>query len=275
MLLTNCYATLDEFKAKFFPAGAKDKVSDTQIMAVVESLSRVLDRAWDGRHWYPRTMTRHYTADAGDVCFVEDLLSVTTLKTDNDGDRTYETTWDTTDFDLEPYDAPQSAPPKPYTRISSTPNGRYRFPWLRKGVELAGSYGFYDCRRTATATANVIGSTTTTSVVVSDGKEFDPGMTLLIDSEQMHVQSKATKTLKVTRGVNGTTAATHLVGAAIAIYEYPTINEVILLMAGRLDQRKNAVFGVLGSAELGQMLVIAKQDPDVKLLMQPFRKAGI
>ncbi len=48
----------------------------------------------------------------------------------------YEHTWATTDYDLEPYNA------TPKTAIRVTPNGNRVFPTTRKGVELAGSFGY-------------------------------------------------------------------------------------------------------------------------------------
>lgn len=277
MRTTNCYATLAEFKAKFFPAGVTDTADDTSILNVLESISRSIDRLWEGRHYYPRAATRYFTADSAKLMLADDLLSVTTFKTDSDGDRTYETTWASTDYDLEPYNALALAPPRPYTRIVPSPNGTQRFPSTRKGIEVVGSFGFFDVRRTASVTLNEALDTTETGVDVSTsgGSEFSPGMTILIESEQMHVQSVSTNTLTVTRGANGTPAVTHNTGTAIQIYEYPVINEVCLLMAGRLHKRKDAIFGVMGAAEMGQLAAIAKHDPDVKLLMQPFQRIGV
>lgn len=275
MRLTNCYLTLAEFKATAYPnAEGSDTADDTVIKRVIENISRALDRFWEGRHYYPRTETRVYTAADANLLLVDDLLTVTTLKTDS-GDRSYATTWQTTDYDLAPYNAVSSAPPRPYTRVVPSPNGSYRFPSVAKGVQLAGSFGYFDVKYTADATLTEDLDTSETGVDVSNGAVFSEGMTVLIDSEQMHVQTKATGALTVTRGANGTTAASHTSGAAIQIYEYPTVNEAAMILASRIFKRKDAPFGVLGSAEMGQMLVIAKHDPDVMLLMRSFRKGEI
>ena len=136
------------------------------------------------------------------MALVEDLLTVTTLKTDADGDRTYESTWATTDYDLEPYNAPRASPARPYTRIVTAPNGVYTFPSIRKGIEIAGSWGFL-----------------------------------------------------------ATTP--------------PAVKEACLLQCVRLFMRKDTPFGVTGSAEMGHLSVIPKLDPDVKLLLDPFKKIGL
>ena len=56
---------------------------------------------------------------------MDDLLSVTTLKTDEDGDRTYEITWATTDYDLMPYNATLESQAQPYSHLQTTPDGDY------------------------------------------------------------------------------------------------------------------------------------------------------
>lgn len=279
MQLTNVYATLDEFKAKFYPAGVTtDTTEDTILKNVLENICRAMDLAY-ARHWFSVTATRYFSASAPQFCMVDDLLAITTLATDDAGDRNYSTTWNASDYDLEPFNAPNLSPAQPYTQISVAPNSGKRFPSFRRGVKIVGTFGYCDVRRTASATTAEALDDSDTVIAVSAATEFAAGQTLLIDSEQMHVQSvdaaSTPKTVTVTRGANGTTAATHLTGATIQIYEYPIVHEAALLMTERLHKRKDAIFGIVGSAEMGQLVAIAKQDPDVKMLMQPFMKVRI
>lgn len=51
--------------------------------------------------------------------------------------------------------------------------------------------------------------------------------------------------------------------------------DACLLQAIRLFKRKDAPFGVVGSADMGQMVTISKLDPDVMLLLQAFRKMTV
>lgn len=133
MAITNGYATLAEAKAELRITDAAD---DTRLEDSIEAASRAIDNA-TGRAFYATTATKYYTPEFPDLLWVDDLLSVTTLKVDEDGDRTYERTWATTDYDLEPYNR------TPYSKIRTTPNGRYAFPAdLRKSVEIAGSWGY-------------------------------------------------------------------------------------------------------------------------------------
>jgi len=51
-----------------------------------------------------------------------------------------------------------------------------------------------------------------------------------------------------------------------------TITEACNLQAQRIFKRKDAPFGVMGSADMGTVMVIPKLDPDVKLMLDPYRR---
>lgn len=141
MAITNGYVTLEEVK-KFIELG--DFEDDAEVEVNIETISRAIDSiTW--RRFYATTETRYYTPARHDTLSVDDLLDITgvsgTLKTDDDGDRTYENTWAATDYDLMPFNAALEG--EPYTSIEITPNGDYRFPkGLSKSVELKGSFGY-------------------------------------------------------------------------------------------------------------------------------------
>jgi hypothetical protein len=116
-----------------------DLDDDTRIERVVEAASRAID-AFTRRRFYAATETRYFSAAQVDTLFVSDLLTVTTLKTDTDGDRVFETTWATTDYDLLPLNAALDG--EPYIRLETAPNGSKTFPRRTKGVEIAGSWGY-------------------------------------------------------------------------------------------------------------------------------------
>jgi hypothetical protein len=50
------------------------------------------------------------------------------------------------------------------------------------------------------------------------------------------------------------------------------VQQACLLQSYRIWKRKDAPFGVTGSAEMGQMIVIPKLDPDVAMLINPYRR---
>jgi hypothetical protein len=53
------------------------------------------------------------------------------------------------------------------------------------------------------------------------------------------------------------------------------IREACLLLVGRLFKRRDAPFGVAGSADHGQLLTLPGMDPDVKQLLMPYRRFGL
>jgi len=69
---------------------------------------------------------------------------------------------------------------------------------------------------------------------------LSPGQTILVESEQMFIESIATTTLTVIRGVNGTTAATHDTAKSIYIYQYPyDVWQAAMALSSAIYQNRN------------------------------------
>jgi hypothetical protein len=131
------YITLASLKRALNITGTTD---DGALMEKLEEASRAVDDIC-GRRFYSATETRYYTALNRHFLAVDDLLSVTTLQTDDDSDDTYENTWAITDYVLAPYNA--SAEGNPYWRIEKLHNGGYDFPvHVRRGVKITGVFGY-------------------------------------------------------------------------------------------------------------------------------------
>lgn len=138
MAITNGYGTLAQLKERL-RIDEDDAEDDGKLESVVDSVSRAIDE-YAGRWFYSDTQTRYYTAEDASELEVDDLLSITALSTDEDGDRVYERTWTTDDYDLWPYNANTDG--RPYTEIHTTPQGNYAFPFTRRGVEIEGAFGY-------------------------------------------------------------------------------------------------------------------------------------
>ena len=140
MAIVNGYATLTEIKGRL---GISDAADDAALEAAIEAASRFID-GYCGRRFYSTSTdeTRYYTAwHPGRLLLGDDLLSITTLATDGDGDRVYEETWATTDYDLLPDNAALDG--EPYWEITTTPDGGYSFPaGVAKGVKIVGKFGY-------------------------------------------------------------------------------------------------------------------------------------
>lgn len=140
MTITNGYTTLAAMKV-YEAIGSTDATDDGVIEALVEAASRYIDGVTLRRfHSTTADETRTYQSSNGKRVHTDDIISVTTLKTDEDGDRTHEITWATTDYDLLPENAALNG--GPYTYIEVSPNGRYTFPTQRKGVQIIGKFGY-------------------------------------------------------------------------------------------------------------------------------------
>ena len=147
MTITNGYCTLAEFRAKL-AFSAANTASDSQLEQIVEASSRWIDR-YCNRRFYGAAETRYYTAQEVGELDIDDLTSVSALKTDEDGDGTFETTWQASDYILWPFNAALDA--KPYTRIEISENGNETFPVaIRRGVLVQGVFGYVASTAAAT-----------------------------------------------------------------------------------------------------------------------------
>jgi hypothetical protein len=142
MTITNGYATIEQLQAHIDASG--DAVftgaDHLNMELAIEAASRWIDE-YTGSRFYATSETRYYTADWYDLLYVDDLISITTLKTDDDWDGVYETTWATTDYILEPRNAALRS--FPYRQIRINVNGNYSFPRnVSEGVQIVGSFGY-------------------------------------------------------------------------------------------------------------------------------------
>lgn len=53
------------------------------------------------------------------------------------------------------------------------------------------------------------------------------------------------------------------------------IAEACLLQTARIFRRKDAPFGVTGSADMGQSMVLPRLDPDVRMMLAPYRRLHV
>jgi hypothetical protein len=124
MAITNGYASLQETKSAL---RITDSVDDSLLEMAIESASRLID-GYAGRQFFSSgTATRYYTADDDFVCEIDDISSSNiTLITAMDADAVFDTTWATTDYQLEPLNAVLDGQAWPYTRIRAV--GDYLWP---------------------------------------------------------------------------------------------------------------------------------------------------
>ena len=149
MPITNGYCTLAEVKAA---ARISDSTDDTLLEKIIEAASRRID-GFTGVFFYQTTNTISlYLTDTPlvtplsynqYVLYTPDLVSVTTFKTDDDGDGTFETTWTANvDYRLEPLNT--ALQDRPYTQavaIGAKTYPVYTAPPM-PGIQIAGVWGW-------------------------------------------------------------------------------------------------------------------------------------
>jgi hypothetical protein len=139
---SNAYATLVDARRQAGITASTDEVDDARLEAIVRAVSRNIDD-WTGRRFYTSTAdeVRYFTACSDERVDVGDILSVTNLHTDYNGDRVFESTWSSTDYELEPVNS--SLEGLPYSAIYAAPLASYSFPpRLRRGVKVTGRWGY-------------------------------------------------------------------------------------------------------------------------------------
>jgi hypothetical protein len=138
MPLTNPYCSLNELKASL---DITDNIDDAILERAINSASRTIDR-YCARNFYKVTATRLFTPRDSYVCDIDDLVSLTTLKTTDDDTQNFDVTWGAGDYQLEPLNGVVDGMPTPYTRIRAI--GDYTFQTLdgEASVQVTGVFGF-------------------------------------------------------------------------------------------------------------------------------------
>jgi hypothetical protein len=131
------YATVIELKVRL---GITDTANDADLTNILAAASAAIEA--DRRRQFAATAseTRYYQAVTANLCPIDDLLTLSSLKTDNNEDYTFGYTWASTDYQLLPVNGPAKG--EPYTAIRRKPNGSYAFPTEHAGVLVTGTFGY-------------------------------------------------------------------------------------------------------------------------------------
>jgi hypothetical protein len=143
MAIVNGYCTLADLKAAL---RVQDSIDDSLLELAIESASREID-GYCERVFYSTSATRVYAPTNIYTVTTDDIISVTTLKSSSDG-VTYDITWQTSDYQLEPLNGVAGGLVTPYTRIRAT--GNYLMPTFSVGtfyelealIQVVGVFGW-------------------------------------------------------------------------------------------------------------------------------------
>lgn len=149
MALTNAYVTVDDLNSWLANQVPVDQFGEAE--TAINAASRWVDRYCD-RHFYSVTATRTfapcswYGIDLG--C---DLVSVTTFKTDDNSDGTFETTWTTSEYETLTsdggYNTSEFGEAWPYRKVRTISSRNLPVPLVTYGarrnlLQIAGSWGW-------------------------------------------------------------------------------------------------------------------------------------
>mgnify|MGYP001080248667 CR=1 FL=1 len=140
MAITNGYCTLNELKASL-RIPVSDTLDDALLELAVESASRDIDQVCE-RIFYSTDETRIYTPRDSFNTSIDDLASVTTIKTSSGADGVFDVTWTSSDYQLMPLNGVAGGMTVPYDLIYAV--GDYTFPQSGQEatVQVDGTFGF-------------------------------------------------------------------------------------------------------------------------------------
>jgi hypothetical protein len=139
-MLTNAYCTLNQVKASL-RIPASDTVDDALLTLAINAASRDIDQATE-RQFFSASATRIYTPRDSYITDIDDLVSLTTLKTSTAADGIFDTTWAATDYQLEPLNGIAGGMAVPFDSIRAVGNFTYPISGGEATVQVTGVFGF-------------------------------------------------------------------------------------------------------------------------------------
>lgn len=140
MAITNGYCTLDEVKASL-RIPVSDTVDDDLLELAVETASRDIDQACE-RQFYSTATTRVYVPRDSYNCEIDDLASVTSIKTSSAADGVFDVTWISSDYQLMPLNGLAGGMVVPYDLIYAVGDNTFPVAGKEATVQVTGTFGF-------------------------------------------------------------------------------------------------------------------------------------
>lgn len=270
------YADVDQFKNYLIGSGYSSTWTDdkTELRRILRQVSAEMEAYCSYNTWGP--MTNDLSFDIGSGSLVDDirpsvptttdafnpsstklarlpfpywLISVTTITSYDGTARASSQTWTeglSNDYLLEPYDS------KPYTGLKQSTESEKSFYGGQKTFVISGKWGWQDVVSAQITTTAEALDATEVAIDVTSGANISEGMVIKIGSELMYVESIATNTITVVRGVHGSTAATHSTSASITSQVFPddVIQTCAELARVRYREKDLGLNRDLGSGEM-------------------------
>lgn len=254
----NEYVNLKQLK-KELDTIMTDTTKDDVFKRLLEVSSRFVD-SYCKRAFYSQLATREFSLKHARRVFVDDLISITSIKLVNPLN---DSEIDVSNYQLEPLTV------YPKTSIKRLDDFWYADYKLR----IVGKWGYKDetIDSEDTVQDNPL-SADAESLTVSDSDNFSICQTLLLEDEQVYVKNIVGDVLTIKRAVNETVAASHSKDTSIFIYVYPSeIVQATLTQVNRFRHGLDASPSG-GVAEGGQYTFEREPAQIVRVLLNPFKK---
>ena len=138
MAITNGYATLAQVKGAL---RITDNVDDALLEMAIESASRLI-YGYTYRYFYNAgTATRNFAAEDSYLVNIDDLVSISELKSTDEIGSEY-TTWLATDYQLQPVNGKQDGLNIPYTSILAVDDKLFNTLGSQALVRITGVWGW-------------------------------------------------------------------------------------------------------------------------------------
>lgn len=274
-MIKNCYATPLDFQDWIRTETATSTVDDRVIDALLSAASRHIDRK-TSRRFYPRIEAQLYDIpDDDDLMLFDDLLSLTTLTNGNG------TVISASDYILA---TPRNGAPYYMVSLRDTASVGWELTSAssaQQAVSVLGVWGYRhhyatDGWEAVTTISAAITDTTSAGVTMTSTGGVSAGDIVKVDNEIVHILTVSSGTAAtISRGDNGSTAATHLNGATVYRWAVePDINIACLQIAHAAYQRRFGENVSSVATVTGAGVVITPQDvpAGARALYEPYKR---
>lgn len=259
--MSHTYATVAEANDVITSGGSSKFAAESSAivalkLGMLEAVSRRIDfvchRSAFGSGFGPRIGVNYYDGDGGNVLLLkDDALSLPTLSIASTTAGTPVTATLNTDYYLANADGYTGPPWRKVILHGQGSVTSFGPGWRTVSTPAASVWGQSNTTVTSSTTmaSGFAASTTATTFTTSATPLLYAGMTLLVGTEQMYLTYLTGTTATVVRGVNGSTAAVHPDGSAIAYYTYDArVNDVCRRLFLRRWKARDA--GADGTSEM-------------------------
>jgi len=138
-LITNGYISLSLLKSSL---QIEDTLLDEFLELAIESASRQIDAITERTFYQADGETRYFIPRDSFVTEIDDLRTLTTLKTSSDADKNFDVTWAAKDFQTEPLNNTQGGLDFPITRLRAVDEYLFTVVGQEATVEVTGDWGW-------------------------------------------------------------------------------------------------------------------------------------